>query len=335
MDLKNNSTKIIVTYGPALDKSADLYEVLRKVDIVRINMSHGNSEQWLYFLKKISDFNLKSHKKVEILGDLPGPKIRVHGVKSDMRISKNDRIVLSYQNQQDGGLYINFDIYDFLNIGSALYIGDDGLKFVVDNLNNRKISCVALTEGIIVEGRGVDIESMPDSFAPPTHADIEGIKFALDNNFDYIAVSFVASAADIAVVREHSKDLKVISKIERSCAIERIESIVNASDCVMVARGDLGFAIPIESVPIAQKNIIKVCERMKKQVIVATQMLASMVESTMPTRAEVSDVVNAVIDGADYLMLSNETAVGKHPLEAVIVLRNGIHYAQQYMNMNK
>ncbi len=187
--------------------------------------------------------------------------------------------------------------------------------------------------GNIVNGRGVDIEDMPDNFAPPTDADIEDIKFAVDNNFEYIAISFVASVDDIAKVRTLAKNVKIISKIERRCAIERIDSIASASDWIMVARGDLGFTIPIEEVPIAQKIIINACKKTKTPVIVATQMLTSMISTPMPTRAEVSDIANAIIDGANCLMVSNETAVGAYPLEVVMTLERGIKKAEEYIRV--
>lgn len=333
MTKNDNIAKIMITYGPILDSSENLEKVIKHSDIVRINMSHGKPEQWGKYAKKIRDISNKIGKKIELCADLPGPKIRVNSIDGEMEIKSGQKIKFGYNKNTTDVLNLNFDISTFIKKGSYIYTGDEGLKFSVDAINDGVIDCSAMVNGKIVNGRGVDIEEMPDNFAPPTDADMQGIKFAVDNNFEYIAISFVASVDNILAVRMHAKNAKIISKIERRCAIERIESIASASDWVMVARGDLGFTIPVEEVPIAQKIIINACKRTKTPVIVATQMLTSMINTPMPTRAEVSDIANAIIDGADCLMVSNETAVGAYPLEVVMTLERGIRKAEDYMKV--
>ncbi|MCL5423926.1 MAG: pyruvate kinase [Candidatus Marsarchaeota archaeon] len=333
MTKNNNIAKIMITYGPILDSSENLEEIIRHTDIIRINMSHGNSEQWGKYVKKIRDISNKIGKNIEMCADLPGPKIRVNNVNGQMDIKKGQKIRFGYNKNIKDVLNLNFDISTFVNKGSYIYTGDEGLKFTVNTVNGGFIECTAMVNGTIVNGRGVDIEDMPDDFAPPTDADLQDINFAVNNNFEYIAISFVASVDNIVKVRASAKNTKIISKIERKCAIERIEGIASASDWIMVARGDLGFTIPIEEVPIAQKIIINACKKTKTPVIVATQMLTSMITTPMPTRAEVSDIANAIIDGANCLMVSNETAVGAYPLEVVMTLERGIKKAEEYMKV--
>ncbi len=333
MTKNNNIAKIMITYGPILDSSENLEEIIGHSDIIRINMSHGSLEQWSKYTKKIRDISNRIGKKIELCADLPGPKIRVNNIDGQIEIKKGQKIKFGYNKNIKDVLNLNFDISKFIKNGAYIYTGDEGLKFTVDIVSDGIIECTAMVNGNIVNGRGVDIEDMPDNFAPPTDADIEDIKFAVDNNFEYIAISFVASVDNIAKVRTLAKNVKIISKIERRCAIERIDSIASASDWIMVARGDLGFTIPIEEVPIAQKIIINACKKTKTPVIVATQMLTSMISTPMPTRAEVSDIANAIIDGANCLMVSNETAVGAYPLEVVMTLERGIKKAEEYIRV--
>ena len=322
-------TKIIVTYGPGIANKAILSKVMKHVDIFRVNFSHGNEEGWLNALENISRVSKSTSKEVALLADLPGPKIRLGVLKSNIDVKKGDVITFRYGKVREGMMPLDHNIYPYLRLGSVISMGDGYLSFSVIKLQNGNIVCRAHNAGPLSSRKGINIKKGNVTAAPPTPEDLRLAKFAKKNDFDFIGLSFVRCAKNITDMRRKMGDAFIVSKIERAEAVKRIDEIANESDAIMVARGDLAFEIPVEMLPIIQAKIIRSSMKFHKPVIVATQMLASMVNSPMPTRAEVNDIATAALSGADCVMLSEETAVGKYPVEAVRTLATTAKNAEE------
>lgn len=320
-------TRIVCTLGPSTSDFKSIKGLIDSgMDFARLNFSHGSYDEHMgriYILNNLA----KTGKKIKILQDLPGPKLRVG--KIDGKIILRNRSTIRLTNfQDDSELSIPVmykQLPESVSPGSTILLCDGTIKLkVLETDKKHSVLCETEVGGTVTSHKGVNIVGTTSKVSAITTEDIKHIKFGAKQNVDYIAVSFVNNSKDIAlaksIISKTGKKIPVIAKIETQRAVEDLDNIIKISDAVMVARGDLALEIGLENVPLAQKLIIKKSNDFGKPVITATQMLLSMVNNSVPTRAEVSDAANAIIDGTDALMLSEETTVGKHPNEAVGVL---------------
>ncbi len=340
-----NRTKIVATIGPA---SAS-YKVLKKMaqagmDVCRLNFSHAAHKDHLELIKNIKRVRKELNVPLTIMQDLQGPKLRVADVGDDgIRVEKNEKIVLvnkkivNYQllvGSANKIIPVDFPVNQIAKINNRVLVHDGLIELKVQKIAKDLVWCRVISPGIIFSHKGVNIPGNKITDDVLTTKDKEDLKFGLKQKVDWIALSFVRDPQDIKSLKKliqkydsHSL-VKIMAKIERPEAIKKINKIIQEVDGIMVARGDLGVEIDIERVPIIQKDIITKCMKLGKPVVVATQMLESMVENLRPTRAEVSDVANAVIDHTDAVMLSGETAYGKYPVEAVEMMNKIIQKAE-------
>jgi pyruvate kinase len=327
MILKNNKTKIIATYGPACESDLVFESMIKHgVDVFRFNFSHGDYEFHLKGFQKVKEFNKKYGTHIAILADLQGPKIRVGDLENGSLILKTGHQILVTNVKQVSNLeklYVSYDrLGEDVNIGEDILVDDGKIRLqVLSIIDDQTIKVIVLEGGELKSKKGVNLPHTKTSIESLTVKDRADLEFAINNRANWIALSFVRKAEDVLEVKKVFGDawlyLKVISKIEKPEAIENLDSILEVSDGIMVARGDLAVEVPLERVPLLQKEIVKKCNKLGKPVIVATQMMESMTERSFPTRAEISDVANAVLDGADALMLSGETSVGLYPEKVI------------------
>jgi len=301
------------------------------MDCARLNFSHGTHTEHLKVITLVRKASKKLRNQITIIQDLPGPKIRVGKLKDNLLYLKKGS-VLTFTSEEhvdgsNGRIPITYpNLGRYVPRGAAVFLADGSIRLRVINSKDDEIRCVCETGGELMSEKGVNIPQLGHDFETFTDADKQHLSFGLDHGVDMVAVSFVRKARDIEKVKEFSSRNgsenrpSIIAKIEKKEAVDNIEEIVDASDAVMVARGDLGVENPIEEVPIIQKSVISASKRKAKPVITATQMLESMVLNSAPTRAEVTDIANAIFDGTDAVMLSEETAMGKFPIECVRVL---------------
>ncbi len=321
-------TKIIVTIGPASSNEKVIKEFLElRVDVFRINFSHGTISEHLSQIAAIRRLSKEVGFEPAILLDLPGPKIRVGKILSGfLELKTGDTVYLQEAETASGGV-IPVNIKNLANILKPqirILLVDGKIELRAKNVSNKEISAEVIRGGILHSHQGINL---PDSILPfpsLTERDKEGIEMAFKEDVDWLALSFVRLETDLIelkdIVATRGEHMGVIAKVERPEAVRNIDKIIDAADAVMVARGDLGVEMGVEEVPILQKKIISICSSRGKPSITATQMLESMLENPYPTRAEVSDIANAIYDGTDCVMLSEETAAGKYPLEAVKVM---------------
>jgi len=322
-------TKIVCTIGPATS-SRDALKALIKagMDAARLNFSHGTHEEHSLRIKLIREVSRELGTPVAIIQDLPGPKLRVGKIVGEpLRLEPGQRVTLSVgvAESSAGIIPVHPDGFpQMVEAGSEVYLADGMIRLRVEGKEGPNVFCVVEVGGNLTTGKGVNVPHVKGEVSAITRDDIEHIRFGVAHDVDYIAVSFVRSPSDIdaarKVVEELGSDVPLIAKIEKADATQRLEEIVRRSDAIMVARGDLGVEMGLENVPLIQKKIIKTSNSMGRPVITATQILLSMLTYKTPTRAEVSDIANAILDGTDALMLSEETAVGPNYLEAVRVL---------------
>ncbi len=326
-------TKIIVTYGPSLEDKKVLKNVLKYVDIVRINFSHGDQKSWVKYANNVRQISKQMGREIALLADLPGPKMRIGKLDKSITVKTSQKVTFSSDQSDKDAIPVEYwDFHRDCRVGMIISIGDGYLKFKVKGINGRKVRCTAISSGILEQKKGINLHNTEISAKVPTDEDVKLAKFAASNKFDFIGMSFVRSADDVNALKKILPNAFIIAKIERKEAVSRIKYIANAADAIMVARGDLALDIEIEKIPIAQRAIITASQIAHKPVIVATQVLASMVTSNIPTRAEVNDIAGAVISGTDCIMLSDETTIGKYPLEAVKVLHNTIRNAESFLD---
>ncbi len=332
-------TKIIATLGPASGN----YTILRKMfaaglDVVRLNFSHGTPKQHLELIELVRRLNKKCRRRIRIMQDLEGFRIRIGRFKgTKTRELKNRTVVwLTNDTEADGPKMIPFDYKGDLSRikpKQLIYIDDGNLILRVKSISATSIKAEVLEGGILKERKGINIPDADLGFEGMTEKDKRDIKFGIKNKVDYIALSFVRDDEDVReaaeLIKAHLPACRLIAKTESRQAIENIDKIIDAADGIMIARGDMGIAVPIYKVPIIQKQIIKKCNAAKKFVITATQMLEHMTEYSRPTRAEVTDVANAIIDGTDFVMLSAETAVGRYPYRSVLMMENIIRFTEK------
>lgn len=323
------STKIIATLGPSSDTKEKIAELVKAgVTMFRLNSSHADETEHLRRLNCIREIECEVEYPIPVLLDLQGPKIRVGKFDDPIELVKDETVKFRHQDKYENGVIP----VDYAGMAKDVVKGerillDDG-KLILEVINVEKdiINAKVICGGILKQRKGINIPGSQGSLNVLTERDKQFVKFAIDNEIDYLGLSFVRDAKDVMELRElikkYNGKTKVISKIEKPQALENIDEIILKSSGIMVARGDLGIEISPEKVPIVQKEIIKKANAQRKVVIVATQMLESMIEQPIPTRAEASDVANAIIDGTDAIMLSGETAAGKYPVEAVSMMQS-------------
>lgn len=320
---KNQKTKIIATVGPACNTYEKIMSLINAgVDVFRLNFSHGKHEDHESVIKIITQINSEYPFNIAILADLQGPKLRIgevenNGVEltegetitftSEKCIGNKDRVYLSYP-----------DFHHDVKVGEKILIDDGKIEVRISEIHpNYDVSAIITTPGLLSSKKGINLPETKISLPALTEKDLHDIDFIISQNIDWVALSFVRKPEDIqqlrAILKEKGSNAKIIAKIEKPEAIEHIREIILASDAIMVARGDLGVELPVEQIPMIQKNIIRKCIHRAKPVIIATQMMESMIDRVKPNRSEITDVANAVLEGADAVMLSGETAMGNHP----------------------
>lgn len=338
-------TKMIFTIGPSSDSENTLKEFIKiGMSAARLNLSHGTHEthkQKIDLIKKIRE---DMNSEAAIIIDIKGPKIRTHNFKNNSATLKegdkfsficnceilgdNSKCSITYE-----------DLYKDVKVGATILVDDGLLVFEVDSIENKSINCTVKVGGIITNHKGVNVPNININLPSVTEKDKKDIIFGCNNDIDFIAASFIRKASDILEIRDILKEqnnnhIKIIAKIENQEGVNNIDSIIEVSDGIMIARGDMGVEIPIENVPIIQKNIIKKCNQAGKIVITATQMLDSMIRNPRPTRAEASDVCNAIFDGTDAIMLSGESASGSFPIEAAMTMSRIAKKAEANLDYN-
>lgn len=326
MDQINKKTKIIATVGPACNTKEKLWELVKAgANVFRLNFSHGSHEQHLQVIQYIRELNKENNTNIAILQDLQGPKIRTNDVENngvelregekivitkDLCVGTKEKISTSYQS-------LTSDVKP----GDAILIDDGKIELKVLQTQNGEVTAEIIYGGLLKSKKGINLPNTNVSEPSLTEKDRKDLIFGIENEVDWIALSFVRTAEDLTdlkkIIQKAGKSIKVVAKVEKPEAISNIDAIIAESDGVMVARGDLGVEILMEEVPMLQKMIVKKCIAAGKPVIIATQMMESMITNPRPTRAETNDVANAILDGADTVMLSAETASGDYPVLTV------------------
>ena len=337
-----SKTKIVATLGPASSSKDVIKNMIDEgVDVFRINFSHSKKEEFLELANRIKELNIECKTHVAILADLQGPKLRIGEIEnnhlnlvesdvitfvSEKCIGTKDRVYMSYQEfSQD------------VKKGEMILIDDGKIKLEVTETNKKDtVKAKVIYGGALSSHKGVNLPNTNVSLPCLTDEDISNAIFAIGQDVDWIALSFVRKATDVLELKKLIKDNNghagIIAKIEKPEALQEIDRIIDNADGIMVARGDLGVEMPFDEIPLIQKKIIEKCIKRSKPVIVATQMMESMITNFAPTRAEATDVANAVLDGADALMLSGETSVGKYPVETIYSMQKIIYYTEAFGN---
>lgn len=340
---KFKRTKIIATLGPASDNEKVVESLLANgVNGIRINFSHGSYDEYRGIIKFARKKAKILDRSVAVIADLQGPKIRIGDLpKEGIKISKGQNLKFHYGADYSLNkiIPIQHDISKDVKPNDSMFIKDGEIKTVIRSNKNGLIIAQALSSGKIVSNNGINLPDTVFKSSVLTEKDLEDIKFIKKNDIDYVALSFVQNASDIKrlknILQQESQKIKIIAKIETKSATRNLAEIIDHSDGVMVARGDLAIETSPEEVPILQKQIISYAKWYKKPVIVATQMLDSMIDNLTPTRAEVSDVANAVVDEVDCVMLSGETAIGSYPVETVAQMKRIIKRTEDFLIRGK
>lgn len=326
MDLPNHKTKIVCTIGPASSSEDMLRElIVQGMNVARLNFSHGDLDGHRAVINRIRKISAELNKIVAIMADLPGPKIRVGTILEEpMMLEKGDQVILTARDVSGRDLVIPVQyqqIADSVKPGNPVYLNDGFIQLECMRVEGEDVHCKVVVGGPLSSHKGINLPGSNISINPITEQDLEIIDFGLGQGLSIFCLSFIETKEDLIKVRKYvankGKKIFIVSKIEREQAVKNIDSILRESDAIMIARGDLGVEIPIEDVPVVQKNIIHKANVLGISVITATQMLESMINNVRPTRAEATDVANAIVDGTDAVMLSAETAVGKYPVETV------------------
>lgn len=334
-----NKTKIVATMGPATQDIAVLEQMFKEgLDICRINFSHGDYDAVRQTVANIKTLNKSLNRHVGILGDLQGPKLRIGVMKNNKAtlVQGNEIVITTKECEGDEHkIYITYPQFpQDVKVGETVLIDDGKIHLRVNDTNGKdEVRCSILVGGDLSSKKGVNLPNTKISLPCLTMKDLRDLDVALELEFDWIGLSFVRSVTDIVdlkdIIRNKGKRSRVIAKIEKPEAIREIDNIIDVTDGIMVARGDLGVELPMEQVPLLQKMIVQKCIQASKPVIIATQMMESMIVSYTPTRAEVNDVANAVMDGADAVMLSAETSVGKYPVKVIEMMRRIITQVEE------
>jgi len=316
-------TKIVATVGPACNRYDKLLELVKAgVNVFRLNFSHGNHEDKLEVIEHIRNINKNEPYNIAILADLQGPKLRVGEIEGgSIQVKEGD--VLTFTNEKVVGnlerIYVSYpDLHKDVKPGNIILIDDGKLEVRVHQITPKNdVQVIVTLGGQLSSKKGINLPDTKISLPALTDKDLSDLSFIIDQELDWVALSFVRSVKDIIILRnkleERKSKIKIIAKIEKPEALVNIRDIILESDGIMIARGDLGVELPVEKVPLTQKEIIRKCIHRAKPVIVATQMMESMIDRVKPNRSEITDVANAVVEGADAVMLSGETATGQHP----------------------
>ncbi len=333
-------TKIVCTLGPASASRSVLLKMMRAgMDVVRLNFSHGTLAEHQDKINTIRELNQKYRRDIKILGDLEGYRVRIGPLKDEKEIliKKGQKVLLTNKNivGQDSTLPFDYEgSLGQIKKGSYIFIDDGNIALIVEGHSRNTLRTKVFVGGVVKQGKGINIPDVSLQFKGFADRDLINLKFCLKNKIDFVAQSFVRNKKDILNLKKHipqnGHQPLLIAKIEDRQGVRNVDSIMEACAGILIARGDLGVSLPLYEVPIIQKQIIRQCNRSWKIVMTATQMLESMTENLRPTRAEVSDVANAILDGTNYVMLSGETAVGAYPVECVDMMNKIIRYAEQY-----
>ena len=331
--MKNiKKTKIVATLGPASsDRDTIKQMMIAGVNVFRINFSHADFDAAKERIELIRDLNKELGYNVGVLADLQGPKLRVGKMKDDVVVEKGDRIVFTTKRIEEGTadhVYVNYQSFPKdVKAGERILLDDGKLIFEVESTNGQSEVVASVVQGgPLKSNKGVNLPNTEVSLPALTEKDVKDAVFAIEQEVDWIALSFVRHKEDLLdlkkLIKKHSSyEIPIISKIEKPQALDNIDEIINHSNGLMVARGDLGVEVPAEQVPLIQKNLVLKAKAARIPVIIATQMMESMIGGLTPSRAEVNDVANSVMDGADAVMLSGETSVGKYPVEVIQTMR--------------
>lgn len=335
-----NRTKILATIGPATNSYEAVKELIASgVDGFRLNFSHGTHDERIEQIGWIRKASKEVNQHVAIVQDLQGPKIRLGDFEGVVAVERGKELLLEYGGvyEEGGPLPVQYDLSQKVKRGDRIYLYDGKVKTVVTSIRGKIVAVRVENDGILMKRKGINLPDTDLGGDIITKKDRQDIVFGASQDIDWVALSFVQTADDIKLLKKLLKNLnstaKIITKVETKAAVDNIEEIVKASDGVMIARGDLAVETLPESVPVLQRKIIGLCLKYEKLSIVATQMMLSMMEQPEPTRAEVSDVATAVIVGADAVMLSDETANGRYPAEAVKMMERIIIYTQENSNV--
>jgi pyruvate kinase len=320
---KNQKTKIIATVGPACNTYEKIIGLVHAgVDVFRLNFSHGKHEDHASVINIITKINEQYPFNIAILADLQGPKLRIGEVENNgVELLLGDIITFTMEKciGTKSRVYLSYpNFHSDVKVGEKILIDDGKIEVRITEIHsNFDVSAVVTTPGLLSSKKGINLPETKISLPALTQKDLIDIDFIISQNIDWVALSFVRNPDDIhqlrSILKEKGSNAKIIAKIEKPEAIEHIREIILASDAIMVARGDLGVELPVEQIPMIQKNIIRKCIHRAKPVIIATQMMESMIDRVKPNRSEITDVANAVLEGADAVMLSGETAMGNHP----------------------
>ncbi len=313
-----HKVKVVATLGPSSSEESVISAMCQYIDGFRINFSHGDERVW-------SDLVLKVRRasQMPIIGDLRGPRVRVAEIRGEIRFNPGSTLVFKYDSKSDG-TYVPIpdrEFFDILDVGDEVLLDDGRIRLIVERAERSEAKLIAVTKGSICKGRGVVVKGKDYATPIPTQYDRIALRFAVENDIDYVGISYVRSAIDVENVRRElrslGKDIRIVSKIETTSSLKSLNEIIECSDYVMIARGDLGMNLGLEEIPRVQRQIVEKCLEHGVPVMIATQLLESIMSSPVQTRAEVIDVVNAIIEGVDALVLTGETAVGMYPVEAV------------------
>jgi pyruvate kinase len=329
MALPAHKTKIVCTLGPASESREVMEQMIRAgMNIARLNFSHGDFESHRKVIESLRAAASRAGRRVAIMADLPGPKIRIgQFAKEPVELRPGEPFVLTTEPTPGDANHVSVTFERLpkaVKPGDILFLNDGFIQLEVVKVDGKDIHCRVLVGGELRSRKGLNLPGIDLGISAFTERDREGLKFASENGVDAVSQSFVQSGADIDAVRNAAETLDyhplIIAKIERSRALDRMDEILKAADGIMIARGDLGVEIPIEQIAVVQKRLMRQANLLGKPVITATQMLESMTENRRPTRAESTDVANAILDGTDCVMLSGESAMGKYPVDAVAML---------------
>jgi pyruvate kinase len=336
----NQRTKIVCTLGPAINTPLMIQRLIRAgMNVARLNLSHGTHEEHAGRVRMVREASARLNNQVAILLDLPGPKYRTGEIKNNSAILKKGscvRLTVSSMPGDETTIPINFpSLYRDVKPGATILLDDGAMQLRVESIQGKDVLARVIVPGLLTRGRGVVVPGAHISAPFLTPALLQDLAWAVQMQPDYIALSFVAHPDEVlkikSILAKSGVRIPIISKIERAEALKNFDRILDVSEGVMVARGDLGVEIPLPEVPAAQKTIIRKCNRVGKSVITATQMLESMINAPRPTRAEVTDVANAILDGTDAVMLSAETSIGKNPLAAVRTMREIARQTERHL----
>ncbi|MBS5793914.1 MAG: pyruvate kinase [Clostridiales bacterium] len=342
-------TKIIATLGPVSNSPEMVKKLIETgMNAVRINFSHGSHESHGETINTVKKVREELGMPIPLILDTKGPEIRTKLLKEEpAKLEKGNKFTLTTDDIEGDSTKVSVTYEDFakdLHVGATVLIDDGLIELKVLEINGNDVVCEIINSGMLGSRKGINLPNVSIKLPALTEKDIDDIKFGIKMGFDYIAASFIRSASDVLSIRKvleenGGSDIKIISKIENREGVDNIDTILEVTDGIMVARGDLGVEIPFEEVPIIQKQLIDKCKAKGKLVVTATQMLESMITNPRPTRAEASDVANAIFDGTDAIMLSGETAKGSFPVEAVNAMvriatkiESSIDYVEKFYN---